>query len=78
MPNCEKCKNFFYMVDCIICSECGLAFCEECYKKHDCYFEHLLRQGSGLTEMQTNKEILLGEQVNCENSLKSENGAFKN
>ena len=78
MPNCEKCKNFFYMVDCIICSECGLAFCEECYKKHDCYFEHLLRQGSGLTEMQTNKEILLDEQVNCENSLKNGNGAFKN
>ena len=78
MPNYEKCKNFFYMVDCIICSECGLAFCEECYKKHDCYFEHLLRQGSGLTEMQTNKEILLGEQVICENSLKSGNGAFKN
>ena len=44
MPNCESCQKFCYKPNYIVCGECGLDFCEECYKKHDCYFEHLLQQ----------------------------------
>ena len=45
---CDECEETFYQTELTECKECGLEFCEKCFKEHTC----LVSTGKLLKEIQ--------------------------